>query len=179
MLSLRPLTPFISRPTVRDPIRMIVAIIVVATSIGCWDVAIPPGARIGCVDDSECPQGFECREALGLCVELRPDDAVVPTIATSSVAPEVARIGTTLTARLESNEPLLQNPVISLVGTAGPRPFDVVTADVDGEGRRYTATVVVNVERAVQARSYTEVVSGHAGLPGGSAAGRVAQSADE
>lgn len=119
-------------------------LLVVASATACWDLPIPPGARIGCVDDEECPEGFECREALGLCVELRPDDAVAPTIASSSIDPAVARIGTTVTARFETNEPLLQSPVVSLVGAAGPRLFDVVTADADGEGRRYTASIVVN-----------------------------------
>jgi len=120
------------------------ALLVVASTTACWDLPIPPGARIGCVDDAECPEGFECREALGLCVELRPDDADAPTITSSSIAPAAARIGTTVTARLETNEPLLQNPVVSLIGAAGPRAFDVVTADADGEGRRYTASIVVN-----------------------------------
>ncbi|HEY1098497.1 MAG TPA: hypothetical protein VGF99_06200, partial [Myxococcota bacterium] len=126
------------------------ALVVVLSTTACWDIEIPQGARIGCTADDQCPSGFACRQELeGLCVEIRPDDQTAPSLSSSSVAPATARIGTTITALLESDEQLVRPPVVSLIGVSGPRGFDSVVdaapadADDDEKGRSFIATTVV------------------------------------
>ena len=102
------------------------------------DLAVPGEARVACASDEQCPPGFACNPAVGLCANLGRSDKTPPFVLPDSVAidPSVAGEAALLSARFTVSEPLAAAPKVTLCGR--PMAF----ASEEGESYLYTTHVV-------------------------------------
>lgn len=91
-----------------------------------------PGAKISCGSDRRCPEGYACREAVGLCLPLsQTEDLAPPAIASVRILPEVCRKDERLTVELVATKPLFQVPRVTLEAGNLQRELEFVTQGAD------------------------------------------------
>jgi hypothetical protein len=108
---------------------------------GCYNVDIPTGAQIVCTTNAECPEDFQCRPELGLCVQTSANDNVAPTIVDVTIDPPLARATTHTTVTFNVDEELLVAPTIELVVESGRRTLTPVVLD-GAPATRFAASYV-------------------------------------
>ena len=102
--------------------------VIVAVSACTVDLAVPPAAQIACTQDSQCPDGFACMRATGLCVSLRTNQP--PTVAIGNVERSTAVVAIPVTV-FDAESDSVQF-VVQLDRGAGLEPISVTPASAIG-----------------------------------------------
>ncbi|MGC4121273.1 MAG: kelch repeat-containing protein [Myxococcales bacterium] len=82
----------------------------------CFPTEPPDDLQIACKQDEDCPAKYVCSKLAGRCFPSDVVDKAPELVGTPVIEPKVARAGVTLTVSLAVNEPLLNDPVVT-VGT--------------------------------------------------------------
>lgn len=85
---------------------------------GCFPAEPPEDLQIACKEDSDCPARYVCSKIAGRCYpsDIIEQDKPPKLVGTPDIEPKTARAGVTLTVTLAANEPLLNDPVVTLNG---------------------------------------------------------------
>ncbi|MFT3914858.1 MAG: hypothetical protein QM704_12320 [Anaeromyxobacteraceae bacterium] len=111
------------------------AVLVVAALLAACSAAIdplPPGAKVTCATDGDCPSGFFCSQVLDRCVEKGGADQTAPALVGPQVGPARVHAGDTVTVTFTASEDLSSEPFVHLQGSSVP------LNRADGVGRDYT-----------------------------------------
>ncbi|MBI5507523.1 MAG: hypothetical protein HY903_02100 [Deltaproteobacteria bacterium] len=107
--------------------RRLGALLWLSLGLSLWAAAcdvqttLPDNVRVSCSQDADCPDGFRCRPATGLCAS-RAGDLQAPAIVDGSVSfgPTPAAPGRTVELRFTASEPLFSLPAVHLAGESEP-----------------------------------------------------------
>lgn len=96
--------------------------VLLAALAGCapgLDVA--PTSQVTCANDSECPNGFLCRAAIGRCVAQTDIDSSAPVLVKESVRidPGIVRRGSDFEVRFRADRPLGRPPTLTVIDPNG------------------------------------------------------------
>jgi hypothetical protein len=127
----------------------IVSIVLAALSSGaltsCFDPTVPDGAKLTCASDAECPSGFVCADARGVCVLQAALDETAPALDGAPILdPERGGLGEVFRLSFTVSEPLLEDPVVTVDIGQGSAEFvvddDVTDRDALSYGYVYEAS---------------------------------------
>jgi len=153
--------------------------LLVALALGClppaacfFDGSVPDGARLSCLVQEDCPPGYTCREAIGVCVEASQIDADAPRLEGEPVLdPDLGSIGDSFVLSFAVNEPLFGDPVVTLDAGDREAPFTLDADASDSDALEYVYTYTADGSEAQGAREITIAVADEGGnaaeLPGG------------
>jgi len=138
-----------------------------------FDHAVPEGAQLSCLVQEDCPPGYTCREAIGMCVESSQIDADAPRLdGEPLLVPELGSIGDSFVLSFSVSETLYSDPVVTLdVGGGREAPFELDQAASDSDALDYVYSYTADGSEAQGAREISIAVADVGGnaaeLPGG------------
>lgn len=96
----------------------------------CIDVDVPSGVILACAEDSECPDGFLCRQQIGVCVAATALEDDPPTVSDVALQDPLVKADEDIVVTFVVSEPLFVAPTVELGFSDRKRPAVVV---VDGD----------------------------------------------